>query len=65
MLGLSPSRYYYWLKRAPSDHTCRDAALKARILAIYVENRQVYAGPRSTPSSATRENGSVRSEWVC
>ena len=46
MLGLSPSGYYAWLKRPPSAHARRDAELKARILAIYEENRRVYGRPR-------------------
>lgn len=46
MLGLSPTGYYAWLKRPPSAHAPRDAELKARILAIYEENRRVFGRPR-------------------
>jgi len=46
VLGLSPSGYYAWLKRPPSARALRDEELKARIKAIYTENRSVYGRPR-------------------
>ena len=46
VLGLSPSGYYGWLRRPPSARARRDAELKGRILAIWIESGGIYGGPR-------------------
>ena len=46
VLGLSPSGYYGWLRRQPSARARRDAELKARILAIWIESGGIYGCPR-------------------
>jgi putative transposase len=46
VLGLSPSGYYAWLKRPPSDRAKRDAELVVQIWEIYNANRRVYGRPR-------------------
>ena len=46
VLGLSPSGYYGWLRRQPSARARRDAELKARILAIWIESGGIYGCPQ-------------------
>ena len=46
VLGLSPSGYYDWLRRGPSARTRRDAELKGRILAAWLEGRETCGAPR-------------------
>ena len=46
VLGLSPSGYYAWLRRAPSARARRDAQLRQRIKEIWSANREVYGRPR-------------------
>ena len=46
VLGLSPSGYYAWLKRAPSARARRDAELVTKIRQIHDDNRGVYGRPR-------------------
>ena len=46
VLGLSPSGYYAWLKRPPSNRARRDQALREKIVQIWKENRRVYGRPR-------------------
>ena len=46
VLGLSPSGYYAWVRRAPSARARRDAQLSERIKEIWSANREVYGRPR-------------------
>ena len=46
VLGLSPSGYYDWLHRPPSERERRDDALKVRIKGIWSESDETYGGPR-------------------
>ena len=46
VLGLSPSGYYAWLNRPPSERARRDAELVAKIRAVFDGNRKVYGRPR-------------------
>ncbi len=46
VLGLSPSGYYAWLKRLPSNRARQDQALREKIVQIWNENRRVYGRPR-------------------
>ena len=46
VLGLSPSGYYAWLKRPPSNRAGRDEALREKIVQVWKENRRVYGRPR-------------------
>ena len=46
VLGLSPSGYYAWLNRPPSERAKRDAELVVKIHAVFDDNRQVYGRPR-------------------
>ena len=46
MLGLSTSGYCDWLGRAPSERERRDAELKGRILASWLESGETYGSPR-------------------
>ena len=46
VLGLSPSGYYGWLRRPPSARARRDAELKDRILAKWIESGGIYGCPR-------------------
>ena len=45
VLGLSPSGYYAWLKRPPSNRARRDQALREKTVRIWNENRRVYGPP--------------------
>ena len=46
VLGLSPSGYYGWLRRAPSARARRDAELQIRIMAIWGDSDETYGCPR-------------------
>ena len=46
LLGVSPSGYYAWSRRSSSQHAQSDAALLARIRAIYERSRGTYGAPR-------------------
>ena len=46
VLGLSPSGYQNWLPRPPSARARRDAELKGRILAKWIESEKIYGCPR-------------------
>ena len=46
VLGLSPSGYYDWLKRPPSERARRDEALQGRIDAVWRDSRETYGRPR-------------------
>ena len=46
VLEVSKSGYYAWLKRAPSERTCRDDVLKKRIRRIHQESDGTYGRPR-------------------
>ena len=46
VLGLSTSGYHDWLRRPPSARTRRDAELKGRIMAIWIESGGIYGSPR-------------------
>jgi len=46
VLGLSPSGYYAWLDREPSEREKHDAVLTTQIETIWKENREVYGRPR-------------------
>ena len=46
VLSLSLSGYYDWLHRGPSARARRDAELKGRILAIWIESSGIYGCPR-------------------
>ena len=46
VLGLSTSGYYDWLRREPSARARRDAKLKGRIMAKWIESGEIYGSPR-------------------
>ena len=46
VLGVSPSGFYAWLKRAPSKRCVIDEALFERIRAIHSASRGTYGAPR-------------------
>lgn len=46
LLGVSPSGYYAWCKRAPSARAQADARLSATIQQIHVASRATYGAPR-------------------
>ena len=46
VLGLSPSGYYGWLRRPPPARAWRDAELKGRIVAHWIESGETYGCPR-------------------
>jgi len=54
-LDLSPSGYYDWLKRPPSERAKRDDELRDRIRTIWSESRGTYGRPRI--HAALREEG--------
>jgi putative transposase len=58
VLGLSPSGYYAWLQRPPSNRAERDAELVVKIHAVFDDNRQVYGRPRIFAD--LKENGECR-----
>ncbi len=46
LLGVSPSGYYSWLSRTPSNRTLEDTRLKRLILAIHSQSKGTYGAPR-------------------
>jgi putative transposase len=46
VLGVSPSGYWAWRKRAPSPRAQADAALSAQIAALHQASRGTYGVPR-------------------
>lgn len=46
LLGLSPSGYYVWLTRGPSDRDLADEWLLAQIRAIHERSDETYGAPR-------------------
>jgi putative transposase len=46
VLGVSPSGYYAWQRRAPSARAQQDAALTMKIHTIHIESRGTYGAPR-------------------
>lgn len=46
VLGVSPSGFYDWLGRAPSQRTLDDAVLLERIRSIHAESDGTYGAPR-------------------
>ena len=46
VLGLSTSGYHDWLRRGPSARARRDAELKGRIMATWIESGGIYGCPR-------------------
>jgi transposase InsO family protein len=46
LLGVSTSGYYAWLVRAPSERSCGDAQLLARIRTLHARSRGTYGAPR-------------------
>jgi putative transposase len=46
LLGVSPSGYYAWRRRPPSDHAVADARLSRRIRAVYDQSRCTDGAPR-------------------
>jgi putative transposase len=46
VLDVSPSGYYAWCKRPPSDRRIADVALGDRIEAIFRQSRSTYGRPR-------------------
>lgn len=46
VMGVSPSGYYAWRKRAPSPRTLSDQILLTHIRAIHASSRQTYGSPR-------------------
>jgi len=45
-LDVSPSGFYDWLSRAPSDHEVTDGALTSLIRHIFTESKRRYGSPR-------------------
>ncbi len=60
LLGVSPSGYYSWKKRKPSNRTLRKKAVVEEIIEIYNESRQIYGAPKIT--SILKSRGHVISE---
>lgn len=60
LLGVSPSGYYSWKKRKPSNRTLRKKAVVEEIIEIYNESRQIYGAPKIT--SILKSTGHVISE---
>ena len=52
VLGLSPSGYHDWLRRPPSARARRDAELKGRILAKWIESGGDLRGPADPRGAA-------------
>lgn len=55
VLGLSPSGYYDWLNRPPSERARRDDELRERIRNIWDDSGGTYGRPRI--HAALREEG--------
>ena len=54
-LDLSPSGYYDWLKRPPSERSRQDDELRDRIRTIWSDSQGTYGRPRI--HAALREEG--------
>lgn len=48
ILGVSPSGYYSWIKREPSEQEQRKQAMKVEITQIYHASYQIYGAPKIT-----------------
>ena len=46
VLGASPSAYYEWVGEQEAEHERRDAELRARIQALFVQFKGRYGAPR-------------------
>jgi hypothetical protein len=46
LLGVSPSGYYAWTQRRPSQRAQTDAALVAEIRIAHAASRGIYGAPR-------------------
>jgi len=46
LLGVSPSGFYAWIKRAPSRRCQADAAMTAKIRAAHAASKGTYGAPR-------------------
>ena len=46
LLGVSPSGYYAWTQRRPSQRAQTDAALVAEIRTAHAASRGIYGAPR-------------------
>ena len=46
VLGVSPSGYYAWRARPPSQRARENEALSRRITAIHAESREIYGARR-------------------
>ena len=55
VLDLSPSGYYAWLKRPPTNQARRDQTLREMIVQVWNENWRVYGRPR--PHAELRARG--------
>ena len=58
VLGLSPSGYYGWLRRPPSERSRRDEEVKVRIKGIWIESR------RRVARGSTRRSWPTASGWA-
>jgi transposase InsO family protein len=45
-MNVSPSGYYAWRRRAPSNRAVEDAALAVQVARIHEESRRTYGSPR-------------------
>jgi putative transposase len=46
VLGVSPSGYYAWRRRAPSSHELRDRELRCKIQHYHARSKGTYGSPR-------------------
>jgi transposase InsO family protein len=46
VLGVSPSGYYAWRRRAPSRRALADAVLEVHVRAVFAASQQTYGSPR-------------------
>jgi len=46
LLGVSPSGFYDWRKRPPSNRKIKDGEIRAKILNIFSDSRKTYGSPR-------------------
>jgi transposase InsO family protein len=63
LLGVSPSGYYSWRPKRPSQRQREDAALAARIAAAHRASRGTYGAPRIVED--LREEGTRTSKRRC
>ena len=54
VLGVSPSGFWAWSKRPPSERARADAALTAEIRRIHVRSRGKYLGTHGYPNAEIR-----------